>query len=101
MKFVLPPCKRRVIGSEALVECDMENGMVTLLKRHSGKTKTLDVSPENSGTHGGADEKILSDFFNICRNGGTPRSGLADGKLAVQLALAATKSDDENSPIFL
>ncbi|MHB9071207.1 MAG: Gfo/Idh/MocA family protein [Sedimentisphaerales bacterium] len=91
----------RVIGTDGMIEGDMESGILTIIKRHSGKSKTIDLSQEISDLHGGADEKILSDFFSICRKGGTPRSGLTDGKLAVQLSLAATKSDDENSPVFL
>ncbi len=91
----------RVIGTEAMVESDMEKGIIIFTQRHSAKSTTIDLNKEVSGMHGGADEKIFLDFFNICNNGGTPRSGLADGKLAVELSLAATQSDTQNGSVFL
>jgi hypothetical protein len=59
----------------------------------------FDLSKQTHGSHGGADYKIFFDFFNICRNGGTPRSDLRDGRLAVQMSIAATQSDDTHSLI--
>ncbi|OHB53900.1 MAG: hypothetical protein A2Y12_09400 [Planctomycetes bacterium GWF2_42_9] len=85
----------RVIGTDAVVEGATESGLITLTERHSCRKTLIDVNNANSGTHNGADQKILTDFFTICRNGGNPRSSLIDGKMAVQLSLAATLSDDE------
>lgn len=91
----------RVIGTEAMVESDMETGTLTITQRHTAKVTHIDLNGKIEGTHGGADEKIFLDFFTICRNGGTPRSGLSDGKLSVELSLAATQSDIQNKTVFL
>ena len=88
-----------IIGVKAMIEADMEKSSLTLTCRHTNKVTNFDLTEQNHGSHGGADYMILSDFFNICRNGGTPRSGLADGRLAVKMAIAATQSDDSDSPV--
>lgn len=84
----------RIVGTDGMVEGDTEHGLIQYTQRHTGKITTYDLRKEVEGTHEGADPKIFSDFFNICLNGGTPRSGLEDGRLAVKLALAATTSCD-------
>jgi predicted dehydrogenase len=89
----------RVVGTRAMVEADMENASITLTCRHTNEVTQFDLTNETQGSHGGADYKILSDFFKVCRNGGTPRSDLTDGRLAVQIALAATQSDDSGLPV--
>lgn len=84
----------RVIGTKALIEADMEKSSLTITCRHTNEVTEFDLSKQTHGSHGGSDYKILSDFFRVCRDGSTPRSGLIDGRLAVQLSLAATKSSD-------
>lgn len=84
----------RVIGTEGMVEADMEKGIVTYIQRHTGKETVYDINEQIKGGHGGADQKILSDFVNMCRNGSKPKSDLADGKLAVAMSIAATASCD-------
>jgi predicted dehydrogenase len=91
----------RIIGIKAMVEADTEKSYVALTCRHTNKVLKFDLANETQGSHSGADYKILSDFFKVCSDGGTPRSGLTDGRLAVQMALAATQSDDNNSLIVL
>jgi len=89
------------IGTDAMVEADMEKGTALLTERHTNKETFFDLSEAVAGSHGGADTKILADFFRICREGGRPRSGLQEGRLAVQLSLAATTSDDEGRVVNL
>ncbi|OHB53032.1 MAG: hypothetical protein A2Y07_06435 [Planctomycetes bacterium GWF2_50_10] len=91
----------QIIGTKSMAEGDMETGVIHITQRHSAKTESIDLKEHLTGTHGGADEKILTDFFNICANGGKPRSGLDDGRLAVQMSLAATLSDDENKIVAI
>ena len=79
----------RIVGIEGLIEADMETGWVRFTQRHTRKTEEIDLTKEIEGGHGGADGRILAHFFEICRNGGTPRSSLIDGRKAVALALAA------------
>lgn len=91
----------RIIGTDAMAETDMETGTIELTYRHTNKHATFDVTSYTGGTHGGADYKILSDFFNICLTGSKPRSGLTDGRRAVQLAMAATQADDTGKIIYI
>ena len=83
-----------VIGTKGMVEADLGAGIIDFTERHSAKAVRFDLTEQTSGTHGGADEKILTDFIEVCNNEKTPRSGLLDGRLAVQMSLAATNSDD-------
>jgi len=91
----------RIVGAEGLIEADMETGTITLTERYTETKTTFDLRKEIAGGHGGADDRILRDFFEICRHGGTPRSSLADGRLAVKLALAARNSDDKDALVTL
>ena len=89
----------RVVGTEAMIEADMMTGQLTLTERHTEKTTEFNIAVGES--HGGADDRILGHFFEVCINGGTPRSGLEDGRLAVRLALAARESDDRDALVRL
>ena len=91
----------RIVGNKGLLEADTESGKIVLTCRHTNKTTTYDLNDRIIDLHNGADSKILTDFFNICQNGGIPRSGLADGRLAVQIALAATLSSDNNNVVHI
>ena len=44
--------------------------------------------------HGGADDNIFADFFRCCRTGDSPRTNAIDGRLSVQVAMAARESCD-------
>ena len=91
----------KVIGVDGMIECEFEGDEhVTFTQRYTGRTERWDpVENLDIHSHGGADEHIFGDFFRICREGGTPRSTVHDGRLAVQLSLAATKSDDTGSVV--
>ena len=91
----------RVVGTEGMAEGDMETGIVAFTKRHSGEVIRFDMNQETRGSHGGADQKILDDFINMCKNNTKPRSELEDGRLAIKMSLAATKSSKNNCIINL
>jgi len=82
----------RIVGTLAMLEADVEIGTIVLTHRHSGETISYNLSDKLKSTHGGSDQSILTDFFNICRKGGKPRSSVGDGRLAVQIAIAARQS---------
>jgi predicted dehydrogenase len=83
-----------VTGTEGLIEADMGEGVVKLTQRHSGKTVTHDLKPLMNAGHGGADDKLLNDFFDCCSSGRSPKSGWADGRASILVGLAARKSCD-------
>jgi predicted dehydrogenase len=91
----------RVVGTEAMIEADLEYGTILLTRRHTHETLKIDLSEQTKGTHGGADFSILSDFFKICRQGGIPRSSIEDGRSAVQMSLAARKSAETGSRVLI
>ena len=89
----------RIVGTDGLIEADMDLGRIDYVQRHTEQTESFDLSKEIAGGHGGADDRIFHDFFHLCRHGGTPRSGLQDGRLAVQLSLAARQADDHDTVV--
>jgi predicted dehydrogenase len=91
----------RIVGTEAMLEADLESGIIVLTRRHTEEKISCDVSEKTVGSHGGADSKIFADFFSVCQNGGKPRSGVADGRVAVEIALAARRSCESGSLIHL
>jgi hypothetical protein len=79
----------------------MAEGKVTLWKRYTYEKTEFDLREKMRSGHGGSDGKILDDFFRCCRTGDKPRSSWADGRLSVQVGLAATRSCDTGMPIDL
>jgi len=89
----------RLMGTEGSAEGDVDDGKVTVWKRYSEDKVVHDLSEQMNSTHNGADVRIFADFFHCCQTGEKPRSSWADGRLSVQLALAARDSADTGSPI--
>lgn len=90
-----------VAGTEATLEADAAEGIVRITPRHGGSCEVLDVSAQCQGGHGGADERILTDFFECCHAGRRPRTGADEGWMSVQVGLAATQSSDTGAPVDL
>ncbi|HNX26992.1 MAG TPA: Gfo/Idh/MocA family oxidoreductase [Phycisphaerae bacterium] len=92
----------RLTGTAAAAEGDMEAARITVWKRYSDEKTEYNLADEVYGSsHGGADSKILDDFFECCRTGKKPRSSWADGRLGIQVALAARNSCDTGQKISL
>ncbi|NIA06092.1 MAG: Gfo/Idh/MocA family oxidoreductase [Actinobacteria bacterium] len=89
----------RLTGTEGSAEGDMEQGTVTMWRRHSKEKIVHDVRERICGDHGGADSNIIAHFFHCCRTGEQPRSSWSDGRLSVQLGLAARESCDTGNPV--
>ena len=89
----------RVIGTEGMLEGDMEKGTITVVERHSFRTYTYDLHAQMTGGHGGADDRIIHDFLLTLHQGKKPRSGWAEGRLAVKISLAARESCTRNETI--
>jgi len=89
----------RLMGTEGSAEGDVDDGKVTVWKRYSKEKIVHDLSERMNSTHSGADVRIFADFFHCCKTGKKPRSSWADGRLSIQLALAARDSADTGSPI--
>jgi predicted dehydrogenase len=91
----------RIIGTEGMLEGDMEKGTITLVERHSFQTCTYDLRAQMNGGHGGADDRIMNDFLLTLHQNKKPRSGWAEGRLAVKVALAARESCARDAKIVL
>lgn len=91
----------RLMGTEGSAEGDMEAGWVKYWKRYSGEEEEYDLKDRLSSGHGGADDNILKDFFDCCNYGNSPQSSWPEGRLALELGLAARDSCDKNKVIIL
>jgi len=89
----------RVVGDRGTIEADMDTCKVQYFERHTNLRATYDLAALMDGEHGGADVRLLRDFFKTCKTGQKPRSGWAEGRQAVQLSLAARQSMDTNIPV--
>lgn len=89
----------RLMGTEGSAEGDMEQGIVTYWKRYSDEKQVFDLTSQMNSSHGGADEEILKDFFFCCQNGREPQSGWPEGRLALEVGLAARESSDRGVAI--
>jgi predicted dehydrogenase len=91
----------RLMGTAGSAEGDMETATVTVWKRYTQEKTVYDLNDQTSSSHGGADDKIMADFFDCCRTGKKPRSSWADGRLGIQVALAARNSCDTGDKIVM
>ena len=91
----------RVIGTDGMIEADMERGIVELTERHTNKKYVSDLSEMMKSGHGGADDRLIKDFLYSCLTGKSPRSGWREGRLAVEVSLAARKSADTGQVVTL
>lgn len=91
----------RLMGTDGAAEGDMETGKITVWKRHTDKVCELDLSDQINSSHGGADDRILADFFHCCETGNKPRSSWAEGRKGIEVALAARDSMDSNAVVMI
>lgn len=91
----------RIIGTEGQCEADMERGIIECTERHSGRRYTYDLTHLMASGHGGADDRMIRDFLHTCHTAKKPRSSWAEGRLAVQVALAARESCDSGKVVKL
>jgi predicted dehydrogenase len=91
----------RVMGTEASLEGDMEEGLVHIWPRFSRECITHDLREKMKSGHGGADDQILKDFLRCCRTGEKPRSSWADGRASIEVGLAARESCDTGQAVEL
>ena len=90
-----------LIGTEGSMQSDLEEGTTKFWKRHTKIKESCDLSELMDSGHGGADDRILEDFFRCCRTGEKPRSSWADGRQSLRVALAARESCDTGKPVIL
>lgn len=95
-------CRRMTVsGTGGVMTGDMMAGKLTFTPRLTGREEIIDLSSAMHGSHGGADQKILDDFFDCCCSGRPPRSSAEDGRLSLAVGLAATRSSDTGCPVEL
>lgn len=92
--------KRRmtVLGSDGALDADLAKGEVIVYDRHSPKNVRHDLAAAvRESSHGGADDRILLDFFRCCQSGDKPRSSWQDGRNSLLVGLAATEASDSHT----
>jgi predicted dehydrogenase len=91
----------RVVGTEGQIEADLHQGKVLVTERHTGRRYEYNTNAMGNDGHGGGDNRIMRDFFHTIRTRKPPRSGWAEGRLAVQVGLAAQESLDTGAVVKL
>ena len=89
----------RIMGTLASAEVDVEEGLISVWHRYGGRKVVHDVRELMDSGHGGADDRILLDFFRCCRTGNRPRSSWMEGRLSTQVGLAARQAADTGKPV--
>jgi len=82
----------RVVGTEGMIEADMSDGKILVTERHTGRQWHYDMRGLMASGHGGADDRLVKDFIHTVHTGKKPRTGWAEGKRAIEVALAAQQS---------
>ena len=90
-----------LVGTKGSGQADLEECAVNFWQRHSEKKESCDLHEFMNSGHGGADDRILADFFHCCQTGEKPRSSWVDGRESLKLGLAATESCDTGKPVIL
>lgn len=90
-----------LVGTEGSAQGDTENCLVTFWKRHTEQRESSDLHELMNSGHGGADDRILADFFHCCQTGDKPRSSWSDGRESLRVGLAARESCDTGQPVIL
>lgn len=91
----------RIVGSEGMLEADLEKATIECTERHTRRKINYDLKEMSKGGHGGADDRMIKDFLKACHTGEKPKSSWNEGRLAVQVSLAARKSSDTGEVIHL
>jgi predicted dehydrogenase len=91
----------RIVGTEATLIGDMENGTIEITERHTARKYTYDLKSLMACGHGGADDRMVKDFLHTIYTGKKPKSSWAEGRLAVQVALAARQSSNTGKVVNL
>ena len=90
-----------LVGTKGSAQADLEECMLKFWQRHSEKKESFDLHELMNSGHGGADDRILADFFHCCRTGEKPRSSWLDGRESLRVGLAARESCDTGKPVIL
>jgi len=82
------------LGTRGTLRADPLRNVIEVSYRGGGRAPKLYDLNALAGTdgHGGGDNRIMAAFVECCRQGRKPASGWADGRAAVAMGLAATRS---------
>ena len=91
----------RLMGTDGSAEGDVALGIVTVWRRHSSEKVVHNLNDQTQSGHDGADDQCVDDFFHCCQTTNKPTISWAEGRLAVEVGIAATKSSDNGTPVVL
>jgi len=91
----------RVVGTDGSLEADIEEGIITVVERHTNRQYRYDMYSLMAGSHSGADSRMVKDFLLTIRKGKKPKTSWKEGRLAVQLSLSARESMDTGKVISI
>ena len=79
-------------GTKGAILSDPRTGKIHVSYRGAKPPQAYDTSALRTGSHGGADDRVVADFLRCCRGGGAPIATHTDGRRAVMMGLAAQQS---------
>ncbi|HBG26916.1 MAG: hypothetical protein A2Y10_10555 [Planctomycetes bacterium GWF2_41_51] len=93
----------RLMGTKGSAEGDLNAGIVTVWNRFKkeAEKRVYDLNEMAKSSHNGADTNIMEEFFDSCRTGKKALTSWEEGRLSIQLALAATASCDSGKPVSI
>ena len=69
--------------------------------RYGGSKDVYDLRGLIDSGHGGADGRMLLDFFRCCKTADKPLSSWREGRLNIKVGLAARQSADTGQPVTI
>ena len=81
----------RVVGYHATLDFDWGNEFVRVTEHHGNTVEDVPVDTTNEG-HGGGDQILLQNFFELIRGEAPSHTPLSDGLLSAAMCLAARTS---------
>jgi predicted dehydrogenase len=90
-----------ITGTQGTIRADPKTGKVLFCRRGRHAPRVYDADAVSKGGHGGADPSILQDFHRVCQCGEKPIAGWEEGRRAVAVGLAATRSMETGALVRL
>lgn len=92
----------RISGIKGTIDGDLEKQKITVYHRDPSRMETFSViEPSTAGSHGGADQSVISDFFSFVKGEIPPQVAPAEALIAVKLGLAAEKSSANGKTVII
>ncbi|QHT62443.1 Gfo/Idh/MocA family oxidoreductase [Paenibacillus lycopersici] len=87
----------RLLGYKGTLEFDWYTNELSVFMHHEARVQTHRFDPNATGGHGGGDERLIDNYFEIVSGTAPSETTLDDGLLSALLCLKANESADTNT----